>query len=35
MVLFGAGHIAVLDQLIRFNPNWKIVELVEVMKKQP
>ena len=32
MVLMGASHIAVFENLIRYNPNWKIVELHEIME---
>ncbi len=32
MVLMGAGHIAVLENLISYSPDWKIVELKDIMQ---
>lgn len=32
MILMGAGHTAVLDNFISYNPDWKIVELAEVVQ---
>ena len=32
MILMGASHIAVLENLIRFNPKWKVVELSTIME---
>ena len=31
MILMGAAHIAVLESLIIYNPDWKIVELNEII----
>jgi len=32
MVLMGAGHIAVIENLMQYNPEWKIVELKDIVK---
>lgn len=32
MVLLGASHIAVIENLISYNPNWDIVELEQVVR---
>lgn len=32
MILLGAGHIAVIENLINYNPEWEIVELNEIVK---
>jgi hypothetical protein len=33
MILFGASHIATFKNFIELNPEWKIVELKEIMEK--
>jgi hypothetical protein len=33
MILFGASHIATFKTFIELNPEWKIVELKEIMEK--
>ena len=33
MILMGASHIATLKNFIELNPEWKIVELKELIKK--
>jgi len=32
MILMGASHIAVLDNFISYNPNWKTVELKQIIE---
>ncbi|MEO9485634.1 MAG: DUF5694 domain-containing protein [Ekhidna sp.] len=32
MILLGAGHIAVIANLISYNPNWEIVELKDILE---
>ncbi len=32
MVLMGSSHIAVFENLIAYNPDWKVVELKDIMK---
>jgi hypothetical protein len=33
MILLGASHIAIFKNFIELNPEWKIIELKEIMKK--
>lgn len=32
LILFGSGHTAVLDQILKYNRNWKTVGLKEIME---